>query len=236
LTIQKSHKVIFWDYDGTLVVDSKWSGGVLKAMDARHPGHGITHEQISVFFHEGFPWHDPDRFHPELSSSEAWWGVVRPILAGACRSIGYDRKESDRMAEIAHQVILQPGNYSLYDDTLQVLEDLKSRGWRHVILSNNFPELPEVVKKLPFGHLIDGCVTSGLAGYEKPNPGIYRYAMELAGNPEIAWMVGDNIKADVRGAEAFGLPAILVREPAKEKVRYHAKNLIEASAIILNGR
>lgn len=232
MTIQKSHKVIFWDYDGTLVVNSKWSGGLLKALDARHPGHGITDSLLKSFLNHGFPWHFHERHHPELSSPQAWWGLVTPLMAGACEKAGIDRDESFRLAEMARETILRPDNYILYDDTFPVLEDLKARGWKHYVLSNNFPELPEIVRGMPLNRVIEDTVTSGLAGCDKPNPGIFRYALEMAGNPEKAWMVGDNIFADVRGGEAAGLPAILVRSRTEQKVRYFAENLRAAAEII----
>jgi len=38
--------------------------------------------------------------------------------------------------------------------------------------------------------------------------------------PAEAWMVGDNIVADVLGAEAVGIPAVLVRRPDPRAHRY----------------
>ena len=120
----------------------------------------------------------------------------------------------------------------LYDDALPVLQDLREKGWQHFILSNNYPELPEIVNQLSFANLITKCITSGLVGYDKPNPGIFKYAVNLAGRPEKVWMVGDNIKADVRGAEAVGIPAILVHTQVTEKPKYYAANLYEVTRII----
>jgi ribonucleotide monophosphatase NagD (HAD superfamily) len=48
---------------------------------------------------------------------------------------------------------------------------------------------------------------------------------------EAAWMVGDNLAADVRGAEAVELPAIFVRGP-KRGTRYHCANLQGIAGIV----
>ncbi len=48
--------------------------------------------------------------------------------------------------------------------------------------------------------------------------------LEAVDGAEAAWMVGDNPEADVRGAEAVGLPAILVRGP-KRGARHHCEDL-----------
>jgi ribonucleotide monophosphatase NagD (HAD superfamily) len=45
-------------------------------------------------------------------------------------------------------------------------------------------------------------------------------------------MIGDDLDADVRGAETVGLPAILVRNPSGENVKYYARDLLEAASII----
>ena len=224
--------VIFWDFDGTLVLTPKWSTSLVKALDILYPGHDVTREQIRAFLQEGFPWHTPEKYHPELSSSEAWWSLVRPVLAGAVHKVGYGIEESEKVAKLAQEYILNPETYTPYDDALPVLQDLSEKGWRHYILSNNYPELPNVVSHQSFSDLITGCITSGLVGYEKPNPGIFEYAKDLAGRPEKVWMVGDNIVADVGGAEAVGIPAILVHTQVKDKPRYYAADLCEVAGTI----
>jgi putative hydrolase of the HAD superfamily len=223
---------IFWDFDGTLVLTPKWSTSLVKALDILHPGHSVTREQIRAFLHEGFPWHTPDIYHPELSSPEAWWAFLRPVLAGAVHKVGYGSAESCRVAELAQEYILNPETYTPYDDALPVLQDLSEMGWQHFILSNNYPELPNVVSHQSFSDLITECITSGLVGYEKPNRRIFEYALDRAGRPVKVWMVGDNITADVGGAEAVGIPAILVHTEVTENPRYYAADLYVVARII----
>jgi ribonucleotide monophosphatase NagD (HAD superfamily) len=45
-------------------------------------------------------------------------------------------------------------------------------------------------------------------------------------------MVGDNIKADIGGAEAVGIPAILVHTQVTERPIYYAADLYEVARII----
>ena len=75
-------------------------------------------------------------------------------------------------------------------------------------------------------------MTSAATGYEKPNPEAFKNALVTTGNPERVWMIGDEPVADIQGAEAAGLPAILVRSPQTEGIRYYARDLTEAVAII----
>lgn len=54
--------------------------------------------------------------------------------------------------------------------------------------------------------------SSALTGYEKPHPQAFFQALDRLGCPETVWMIGDNLEADVLGAQAVGIPAILVRK------------------------
>lgn len=47
-------------------------------------------------------------------------------------------------------------------------------------------------------------------GYEKPHPEAFKIALSTAGNPKFVWMIGDNINADIIGAQNVNIPAILV--------------------------
>ncbi len=79
------------------------------------------------------------------------------------------------------------------------------------MLSNHVPELAELIEGLGLGELVGEVFTSAAIGYEKPHPEIFRHALRVCGSPGRVWMVGDNPVADVEGAEAVGVPAVLVR-------------------------
>jgi putative hydrolase of the HAD superfamily len=67
------------------------------------------------------------------------------------------------------------------------------------------------VAQLRLHDLVERVFTSATLGYEKPNPEIFRHALRESGEPRRRWMVGDNPVADVDGAEALGIPALLIR-------------------------
>jgi putative hydrolase of the HAD superfamily len=59
--------------------------------------------------------------------------------------------------------------------------------------------------------LVDGAVASAELGHAKPDRAIFDYALALAGAPpEAALHAGDSVEADVEGALAAGLRAVLV--------------------------
>ena len=216
-----TEKAILWDFDGTLAFrDGLWSGCLAEVLQEREPAAGITRDHVRPLMLTGFPWHEPDRAHPELNTPEAWWEVVEALLSQACRELGFSEEKARAYARETHDRYIDAAGFQLFEDTIPVLTDLKEAGWDHFILSNHVPELRDIVEGLGLSALIEDSWSSALTGYEKPNPKAFELGRKAAGNPEELWMVGDNPKADVAGAEAVGIPAILVRGAAVDVERY----------------
>jgi FMN phosphatase YigB (HAD superfamily) len=77
---------------------------------------------------------------------------------------------------------------------------------------------------------LERVFNSAKLGYEKPNPQTYaQVAAAFPGASQFV-MIGDNITADVRGARAFGWPAVLVRthDPAERHACVSLVRLPEA--------
>ena len=168
----------------------------------------------------GYPWHTPEIPHPELDSPAKWWDRVGKVITQAYVALGCSRSLAEELAAEVRDGYTDAAGYVVYDDSVPTLRELTRRGWRHFILSNHVPELPEIVTALGLRPLVEEVITSATVGYEKPNPEIFRLALDMAGNPAAAWMVGDNVVADVMGAEAAGIRAILVRDRDERAKRY----------------
>jgi len=204
-------RTVLWDFDGTLAQrPGMWAGCLVEALDEHEPGHSVRADDVRPFLRDGFPWHAPLTPHPELSDPEAWWRSVGGLLARAYAGVGIEQARAARLATLARRRYVDPAaGWTLFPDTTPVLSTLRDAGWRHVILSNHVPELPELVLGLGLDGLVDAVITSAAIGYEKPHPEAYACARRIAG--DVAFMVGDNYEADVAGAEAVGIPAVLVR-------------------------
>jgi putative hydrolase of the HAD superfamily len=205
--------VVLWDFDGTLAHrDGMWSGCLADALEDVLPGHGLGPEAFRPHLRDGFPWHAPDVAHPELCDADAWWAHVGVVLARSYRAAGVEHPNAVLAAErVRHVYGDHTRSWSLFPDTLPALETLRADGWRHVILSNHVPELAGLVEGLGLARLVDAVVNSAVTGYEKPHPEAFTLGRRAAGDPAELWMVGDNPVADVQGAEAAGIPAMLVR-------------------------
>jgi putative hydrolase of the HAD superfamily len=216
-------RLVIWDFDGTLAHrrgETGWSILLAETLDAEEPGHGHSADTFRPHLRERFPWHTPEVAHPELCEPEAWWASVRPVLAGAYERAGYESGRAGELAAAVRRLYVDPTiGWELFADTQPTLERLAEAGWRHAILSNHVPELRQIVAGLGLDDLIAFLSCSAETGYEKPHPQAFASVLEPL-RPAEAWMVGDNVVADALGAEAVGLPAVLVRRPDPRVARY----------------
>jgi putative hydrolase of the HAD superfamily len=98
-----------------------------------------------------------------------------------------------------------------YPDAPPALGDLGENGLRLVVVSNWDCSLPAVLDRVGLGQLLDGVVSSAVAGARKPDPAIFESALELAGcSADQALHVGDTAEEDVAGARAAGIRALLI--------------------------
>ena len=223
-------RLLIWDFDGTLGHRrgaKGWSLLLEEALDAEEPGHAHTAEAFRPFLRDGFPWHRPDVPHLELcGDADGWWESMRPLLARAYEGVGYPPARALELAGVARRLYVDPAGWSLFDDTLPTLERLREQGWTHAILSNHVPELGAIVAGLGLDRHVAALSCSADTGYEKPHPLAYASVLERLrpseGGPTEAWVIGDNVVADVLGAEAVGIPAVLVRRPDPRAARFSA--------------
>ena len=219
-------KVIFWDFDGTLAYRPKmFSSSLMMVLDEYEKGHQITDESFVQWLQSGFPWHEPDKEYLHLKETEAWWDNICKVFERAYIMNGVLPEKACFYAKETRKHLIAPEHYRLYGDTMDTLRYFKEDGYKNIILSNHIPELPKIVECLGLMEYIDICISSANVGFEKPNQMIFQLALEMTKNPEIVWMVGDNLKADVYGAEAAGIEAILVRKPTDEPIKYFSPDL-----------
>jgi len=69
--------------------------------------------------------------------------------------------------------------------------------------------------KLGLGAHVRYMVSSEEAGYEKPEPAIFKLALQKLGmKPEEVIMIGDSLRKDVQGAEVMGIRAYHIKREA----------------------
>jgi putative hydrolase of the HAD superfamily len=126
--------------------------------------------------------------------------AMRPALGGA---------EVDGTALTL--ALLASLRFRAYPDAAPALRELRVRGVRLVVVSNWDASLHERLEETGLAALVDGAVASAELGHAKPARAIFEHALALAGAPpEAALHAGDSVEADVEGALAAGLRAVLV--------------------------
>ena len=99
----------------------------------------------------------------------------------------------------------------LFDDVLPALDGLKKRGLILGMISNIERDMNAALTKLGLASKLDVVVTSQDAGFAKPQPEIFRYAMQQAKvQPAEAVYVGDQYQVDVIGSNNAGMRGILL--------------------------
>ena len=94
---------------------------------------------------------------------------------------------------------------------LGVLDAVRDRGLRLGLISNCSSEVAELWPETEFGSRFDVAVFSAQAGVCKPDPRIYRLALEGLGvEARDAVFVGDGGSDELAGAERVGMRAVQV--------------------------
>jgi epoxide hydrolase-like predicted phosphatase len=99
-------------------------------------------------------------------------------------------------------------------DVVEVARDARARGVKTAIVTNNIREFGDSWRAmLPVDELFDVVVDSAHVGVRKPDPRIFRLALERLGGtaPEAAVFL-DDFHGNVTAAERLGMRGILVEE------------------------
>jgi putative hydrolase of the HAD superfamily len=96
-------------------------------------------------------------------------------------------------------------------DAPAALSLVRGAGLRAAVISNSNGSIHSILEALGLAAHLDFVLDSFLVGVEKPDPRIFRLALERAGlEPAQAVYVGDLYSIDVVGARAAGMGAVLL--------------------------
>lgn len=153
------------------------------------------------------------RAHMGLGRDDESLAALRHRCAEVLRDALPDRERPSRLAIPAvTQALLGALRFEAFSDARDALLAARTAGARVVVVSNWDVSLLEVLERVGLAPLLDGVVTSAAVGAAKPAAAIFRHALALAAvAPEAALHVGDSLAEDVRGAQACGIRAVLLR-------------------------
>jgi putative hydrolase of the HAD superfamily len=138
-------------------------------------------------------------------SRRFWAGVYRTLLAEL--GLPFTQAIADRL----YSVFTNVSNYRLFPDALPVLRKLREAGLGMGLISNFEEWLERLLDAVEVTTFFDVRVISGIEGIEKPDPDIFRLALErLGARPEESLYVGDNVTYDVEPARQVGMTGVLL--------------------------
>jgi putative hydrolase of the HAD superfamily len=101
--------------------------------------------------------------------------------------------------------------------TREMLEGLERAGLRLAVISNADGRVAAYLENAGLADLFEFILDSAIEGVEKPDPRIFRTALErLDLEPAETVYVGDTWPVDVIGARGVGIPAVWVADDDRE--------------------
>ncbi len=119
-------------------------------------------------------------------------------------------------------VAISPLQTALFPKAIETLEALQQMGYKLHIITNGFQEVQFVkLENCGMRAFFDVVVCSEFVGKNKPDPAIFKYALNQAGaKAEKSVMIGDDYHVDVAGALRAGMQAVWFDPTAKNTYNY----------------
>jgi putative hydrolase of the HAD superfamily len=109
------------------------------------------------------------------------------------------------------ELFMVTSHWHIFPDAYPALTALQERGLTVGAVSNWVWNLPELLHALDLVRHFDFIAASARIGFEKPHPRIFEWALNEADvEPASVIHVGDHVDADVEGARAVGIDAVLI--------------------------
>jgi REG-2-like HAD superfamily hydrolase len=148
-----------------------------------------------------------EHFSTSYERSRAFWTVIYSRLL---KELGVDDADGTH-ATFLYQEFTKPEHYALFPDAMPALRELAAAGYTLGIVSNFEEWLTTLLERLDVLPLMKVVVVSGREGVEKPDPEIFRRALDRLGSgADRAVYIGDNPRVDCEPAVALGMGAVLV--------------------------
>ena len=203
---------IIFDMDDTILADDAASDTcweqVLGEFSAHIPGVATLDLIAALGEVRRWYWSDPDR--------NKWGDRNLREARGQILSLALDRLgirhevPTGEMVNIYME--LRATTVQFNPGALETLASLRARGLKLGLISNGDAHgQRSKVTKAGLEPYFESILLAGEFGVAKPDPRVFRHTLEqLQVAPHQAWMVGDNLYADVGGAQAVGIYGVWV--------------------------
>lgn len=188
----------------------------------------VSWRRICTEFAGNFVSVTPGRFFDALiEARDAFWNnnrqaqegrldllaARRTIFTTALSSLGVAKPAPGMIDAMARRyTVLRDEAVTPFRGALAALERLRGTGTKLALLTNGSTEKQWAkIRQFGLAGFFDHIQVEGDLGFGKPDAQAFNYALAaLDARPEEAWMVGDNLLADIEGAQRAGIFAIWI--------------------------
>ncbi len=111
-----------------------------------------------------------------------------------------------------YDLFTSPEHYALFEDVIETMAELQRRGLRLGIISNFAPTLKSILADKGILDFFEPVIVSTEVGLEKPDPAIFRLALERAGlEAADVLYVGDHDRNDIWAPAQAGIDAVKIK-------------------------
>lgn len=165
------------------------------------------------------------------ASDRFWWRLAEDW----CDEVGLPKTIVPDMTQVATERLFGPRSevFRAYEDTLCALRLLREQGVRTAVVSNWDTTLHRVLAMFGIDSLVEFALASLEEGVEKPDPRLFRIALDRLGlDAERVLHVGDHPIDDYEGAKGAGMQAALLDRTQPSDVPYRVRSLMEISEVL----
>ncbi len=193
-------RALLFDFGGTLDAEGvPWKDRFFEA--ARREGLEISQSEFDPAFYGA-----TDALEGRIPASAGFRETVERVAAGLATRLG---RESDLLQRVGDRFTRD--SLSQLAESASILSRLAA-DYRIGIVSNFYGNLQAVLDEAGLSPSISVAVDSTLAGCKKPDPRIFRAALDaLRAEPAEAVFVGDSLRRDMAGARGMGMRHVWLR-------------------------
>jgi len=216
--VLSKYKAVFFDVGGTLLRVEP-SVGEVYATYARPFGFKGSGKELNRLFHK--EWINSGGIESlgkksgEQAERDFWKSLVFQVFE---HSGGLENFE--HYFEIIYEAFARKDHWHVFDDVIDsgILEKLKNSSITLGVVSNWDSRLHTILKGTGLAEYFDFILASAEVGSAKPDKKFFIEAIRRSGvKPAEVCHIGDDLRADIRGANSVGIEAILIDRNSKHK-------------------
>ena len=202
-------KLIIFDIDNTLIYHLPRPIQILLAFAQEkklptHPDALQRGERRSYIYYAAG---QADKERMLLGQARSRRNLVSALLEAMCTS----RDITHCVDEAMERLIETPRTEQCPEEIRQIVRTLSGAGYHLAAISNRDGDLRPLLATHGLSEHFSFTLSGGRAGVYKPNPAIFRIALNTLGvAPAAALAIGDSYEADVIGAQQAGVTAVLL--------------------------